>query len=160
MELSPHGDSWNRPHYGPKFDFPHHIPSRFLIPYQPRDTSSFCPLPLQPLRSTSSSALFSAPCKRPRPSGPSPLQVLYLTMPSSIRRGSRPERVVSQLSHNHCAESSCDPTSLPSINLVRIHPSVFIVISLPRMWSGHTSTPPPVIPVLACTPFRHASDSW
>ena len=75
---SPHGDSWSGPHHGLEFDFPCHIPSRFLIPYQLRDTSSFCPLPLQPPRSTSSSALFSTPCKRPRPSGPSPLQVLYL----------------------------------------------------------------------------------
>ena len=72
---TPHGDSWNGPLHGLKFGFPHHFPSRFLIPCQVRDVSSFCAIPLQPPRITSDFALFSAPCKLPRPSVPSPLQV-------------------------------------------------------------------------------------
>ena len=77
-----------------------------------------------------------------------------------------PPRVDSQLSHNmrqpphlpraSChrrAESSCDQTSWPRINLSPIHPSVFFVILLRRRWSGHIYTPP--IPVLGCTLFRH-----
>ena len=65
---TPHVDSLSGPHHGLEFDFPHHIPSRFLIPYQLRDTSSFCPLPLQPPCSTSSSALFLPPANaRDRP---------------------------------------------------------------------------------------------
>ena len=30
---APRGDSWSGPFHGLEFNFPHHIPSRFLIPY-------------------------------------------------------------------------------------------------------------------------------